>query len=1135
MKIATWNVRTLLDRDGSTLPERRTAIVAKELARYNIDIAALSETRFSDEDQLRESGGYTYFWKGKPSGVKREGGVGFAIRTELVSQIEQPHGISDRIMSLRIPLPCGRFASVISVYAPTLGSDDDAIMAFYLELRNYLSVIPNPDKILLLGDFNARVGCDHSTWGVLGRYGLGKANENGIHLLQLCTEFGLAIGNTWFYQKPIHKVTWTHPRSKHGHILDYVITRKRDLQDLCTVRVLRGAECGSDHNLVRAKFKMRIRKKVRLNGVKVPKRLDVTKLKCEAVRESLQEKLNETHFDGTWEQFKTTMYDTGLEVLGTKENKHRDWFDENSVLISNLIEEKNLSYDKLLSSSSSPTQSAKEDFKKVKGKLQRELRQIKNSWWSDLSAEIQSDFDRKDSKAFFTKIKKAYGPQPPSVVPLKSKDGSVLIKDVEGIVSRWQEHFTDLFDNPSEIDEEVINNLTQYPEIEEMMLEPTFDELKSSEMRINTGKAPGLDGIPIELIIHGGENVSSQVHRHILSVWRGNDVAQDWVDAIMLPLYKGKGQKSECGDHRGIALLESVGKILARILLDRLQKYICPSILPESQSGFREGRGTVDMIFSARQLMEKCKEQRVPLYQVFVDLTKAFDTVNRDALWTILGKLGCPEQFVEMLKKLHLNMKARVNVNGVLSDPVSVDNGVKQGDIPAPTLFSIYFATMLAYAFKDCDLGVSLRFRTSGKLFNLRRLDAKSKVFQAIIRELLYADDADLVAHSEEDMQLIMTLLSSACKAFGLTISLKKTVVMYSPPPGVPYMEPNIFVDGKRLKVVDTFEYLGSILSRDGTLDAEIRHRIAQASSAFGKLETRVWRDRGITVNTKISVYEACVLTCLLYASETWTTYRRHLKVLERFHQKCLRRILKISWQSLTPDTVVLEQSNNSSLEMKIMKIQMRWAGHLVRMDDKRIPKQLFYGELAIGKRPQHKPSKRFKDVVKGNLKLLEVDISHWEELAVDRDIWRKEMVDRCRNFENRRIEHAKLKRALRKQDGSAVPADIQQELKCTECGRLLLSKAGFVNHVKSHNVRQDEQAYVDVLPPRPPKFGCNVCGLVCTSASGLTRHSKVHNDGAPQLHQVAGMFSCHICERVCKSEAGLKSHLRAHGRTIEN
>ena len=279
LNVAAWNVRTLLDRKESSQPERRTAIVARELARYNIDIAALSETRLSEEDQLTERGaGYTFFWKGKAVGVKREGGVGFAVRTELINQLEQPHGISDRIMYLRAPLSCGRYMTVISVYAPTLVSSQESIMGFYQDLWDCVKAIPKADKILMLGDFNARVGSDHKTWDPLGRFGIGKVNDNGLLLLQLCTEFQLAVCNTFYQQKDIRKVTWIHPRSKHGHILDYIITRKRDLQDVSTVRVLRGAECGTDHKLVRGKIKMRIRKKIRATGVKVPKRIDVSKL-----------------------------------------------------------------------------------------------------------------------------------------------------------------------------------------------------------------------------------------------------------------------------------------------------------------------------------------------------------------------------------------------------------------------------------------------------------------------------------------------------------------------------------------------------------------------------------------------------------------------------------------------------------------------------------------------------------------------------------------------------------------------------------------------------------------------------------------------------------------------------------------
>ena len=126
------------------------------------------------------------------------------------------------------------------------------------------------------------------------------------------------------------------------------------------------------------------------------------------------------------------------------------------------------------------------------------------------------------------------------------------------------------------------------------------------------------------------------------------------------------------------------------------------------------------MIFSARQIREKCIEQRVPLYQVFVGLTKVFDTVNREALWIILGKVGCSPGFVEVVKQLHRDTKARISFNGQLSGGIPIENGGKQGDILAPTLFTIFFATLLAHAFQDCDDGVYLRFRTTGSVFDLR-------------------------------------------------------------------------------------------------------------------------------------------------------------------------------------------------------------------------------------------------------------------------------------------------------------------------------------------------------------------------------------------------------------------------------
>ena len=123
-------------------------------------------------------------------------------------------------------------------------------------------------------------------------------------------------------------------------------------------------------------------------------------------------------------------------------------------------------------------------------------------------------------------------------------------------------------------------------------------------------------------------------------MWRKEAIPQEFKDATIIHLVKRKGNHQACDNHRGISLLSIAAKILARVLLNRLNEHLEQlGPLPESQCGFRKDRGTIDMIFTARQLQEKCQEQNVDLYMTFVDLTKAFDTVSREGLWKIMGKV----------------------------------------------------------------------------------------------------------------------------------------------------------------------------------------------------------------------------------------------------------------------------------------------------------------------------------------------------------------------------------------------------------------------------------------------------------------------------------------------------------------
>ena len=193
-----------MEANNSSRPRRRTALIVSELSRYNVDIAALSETRLADEGSLNEmASGYTYFWNWLPANSRRIHGVGFA--TKLLQTLpESPVAISERLITLRIPLEKHRYATFISTYAPTLPSDDETKDHYYAMLRSTLM----QDKLIVLGDFNARIGSDSKIWGnVMGKNGVGKINSNGHRFPSLCSEFGLFVTNTLFKPKHKHKTT----------------------------------------------------------------------------------------------------------------------------------------------------------------------------------------------------------------------------------------------------------------------------------------------------------------------------------------------------------------------------------------------------------------------------------------------------------------------------------------------------------------------------------------------------------------------------------------------------------------------------------------------------------------------------------------------------------------------------------------------------------------------------------------------------------------------------------------------------------------------------------------------------------------------------------------------------------------
>ena len=171
----------------------------------------------------------------------------------------------------------------------------------------------------------------------------------------------------------------------------------------------------------------------------------------------------------------------------------------------------------------------------------------------------------------------------------------------------------------------------------------------------------------------------------------------DWLKQLVVPLHK-KGPTRDCDNYRGIALLSVPGKVFCRVIQARLAER-AEHLLREGQCGFRKGRGCADQIFSLCILAEKAREFNTSLYLAFVDLRKAYDSVNRDTLWKILQKrYHLPNKLVRILRMLHHGTRGAVRAYGRVSEEFDIITGVRQGDVLAPTLFNLFFDAIIATA-----------------------------------------------------------------------------------------------------------------------------------------------------------------------------------------------------------------------------------------------------------------------------------------------------------------------------------------------------------------------------------------------------------------------------------------------------
>lgn len=929
----------------------RLAQVEREMLRYKIEVLGLSEVRWRGCGEMTTANGGTFIYSGlnNNSGTS---GVGFLMSKEVKRSLLDWCPISDRIITMRVRTKA-RNLNFVQCYAPTEQAAAAEKDAFYETLALSLNELNRGEIIVLMGDFNAQVGSDNSGLEhIMGKHGLGNRNDNGDRFIELCQQNKLVIGGTIFPHKFVHKYTWSQPGIRGArNQIDHIGISKEWRRSLLDVRTRRGADAHSDHELLVAVIQLRLAAtKRRTTQRRLRFRTDL--LKSQEYRTAYLNRLRELTTTLDWREAHMT---AAADILGTHEQRPSEkWISDKTW---GLIEERRV-MKQWLNLTANPL--LQRQYAEKNKQVKRSARQDKRRFMDKFAQEAEDAAKQYDLKTLYRKVKviSSKNRTTPNQ-PIKDRNGR-YVASTDQQLERWKEHFEGLLNDgniETESDQPYIG-----PSANINTNSPTLAEIVRAIKKLKTNKAAGTDGIPAELMLADPQTTAAALSPHIAEAWNTENFDADWKRGFIVKLPK-KGDLRDCNNWRGITILNVINKIMALIIHGRINDHL-DAQLRDEQAGFRANRGCIDQSNTIRLIVEQSVEYRSPLCMVFVDFEKAFDRITREAIWTTLAKRGIPVKIINLVKALYSDAKCSVMHRGQLSDEFNINSGVRQGCVLSPLLFITVLDEVMREAALSGQQGIWWTLT--------RKLD-----------DLDFADDVCLLSNTISGMQTKLQRLYEAGLRRGLKINLGKTKLMKV------NIENStaVTINGTAIEEVSEFCYLGSTITRSGGTDADINSRIKKARDVYGGL-SRVWNASTISHRTKLSIFKSCVLSVLLYGSETWRIVDREVAKIQSFVNRCLRRILRIFWPNTISNEDLHTRADMEPIATIIKKRKWRWIGHTLRRPDTSTTRQALDWNPQ-GTRRRGRPSKTWRRTINQELEAANATWNDARMTAGNRVRWR--------------------------------------------------------------------------------------------------------------------------------------------------
>jgi hypothetical protein len=374
-----------------------------------------------------------------------------------------------------------------------------------------------------------------------------------------------------------------------------------------------------------------------------------------------------------------------------------------------------------------------------------------------------------------------------------------------------------------------------------------------------------------------------------------------------------------------------------------------------------------------RQVCEKYLAKGKDVFWAFMDLEKAYDRIDREALWRVLRLYGVGGHLLKAVQSFYADSRACVRVGSEVSDWFTVKVGLRQGCVMSPWLFNLYMDGVVR------EVNASVLGR------GLELLEANGRSWQ--LSQLLFADDTALVADSEEKLCRLVSEFGRVCERRKLRVNVGKSKVMRCSRT-VDASKISVTLNGELLEEVQCFKYLGSHVEKTELVETEVKARVKEGCKVLGALKS-VMSCRTLGMEAKRGLYEGVVVPTVLYGAEAWGVRAEERRRLNVFEMKCLRSMAGVTLRDrITNDVVRIRTGMVKKLENRVDSRVLRWFGHMERMDEGRLVKRVMNAE-ASGRRPRGRPKFGWMDGLKQALGRRDMNVEVARERAMNRREWR--------------------------------------------------------------------------------------------------------------------------------------------------